>query len=239
MEIFVKLNKAWFQKHNSIGFMEETFIQMMDNAKSMFEYLEDVLHDKAGWREKVNEFYATDRKINKAEQDIREKIVNHFVLNPEPGISECLILMSVVKDAERLGDYCKNIFEMVRNPEFPSHIECHEDIVCGMDMVRDIISKMFDGSKEAFSTQSEEKAREVLKLHGQAKAQCDGIIEKTINGEKYGMTAGQAVVCALRARFLRRMASHLENINSSVLVPIHRLDFKPSDNNLNGILEDN
>jgi phosphate uptake regulator len=90
---------------------------------------------------------------------------------------------------------------------------------------------MFEGTREAFRTQSEEKAREVLKVYERAKKGCDAVIEKTVRGERYGLTPGQAVVCALNARFLRRMASHLENINSSVLVPVHRLDFQPNGDN--------
>jgi len=228
MDIFSKLIKALFERRSAVGFMGETFIGMLDDALRMFMHLEEVFHETKNVSIDIDTFYKTDQRINRAEQEIRSKIVQHFVLNPGQDTVECLVLMSLVKDAERLGDYCKNILELRRDSNFPSLAESHEEITGDLDGIRDIILKMFSETRAVYISQSEEKARSVLDLYAESKTRCDALIAKAVAGDEYGLTPGQAVVAALHARFLRRIASHLENINSSVIVPVHRLDFQPA-----------
>ncbi len=227
MEIFVKLIKAWFERRNAVGFLGDGLLRMLDDGRWMFQYLEEVFHEVHGVEVDIDRFYATDRRINRREQDIRERILAHMTLNPGRDVTECLVLMSVVKDAERVGDYCKNLFELLKDPTFPSLADVHPEIRRDLDEVRDEILAMFDQTKEVFSTENEDLSRQILRRRIRVKKRCDDLIIKATLGERYGLTPGQAVVCALDARFLRRISSHLENINSGVLMPVRKLDFHP------------
>ena len=42
-------------------------------------------------------------------------------MRPVPGVDvpACLVLMSVVKDAERIGDYCKNVLDAAKSEAQP------------------------------------------------------------------------------------------------------------------------
>ena len=58
------------------------------------------------------DLFDTDKRINHAEQQIRREIVIHTSVHGVGSIAPCLVLMSIVKDAERMGDYAKNIFDL-------------------------------------------------------------------------------------------------------------------------------
>jgi phosphate uptake regulator len=56
--------------------------------------------------------YKADVKVNKLERKIRKQVIAHLSLSSERGsIPYCLLLMSLVKDVERIGDYAKNLSE--------------------------------------------------------------------------------------------------------------------------------
>ena len=86
--------------------------EMIEAGKWMFERAAEALAREADWETTADELYARDRQINEIEQNVRERIVTHLSLGHQADLSACLVLMSVVKDAERIGDYGKNIFEI-------------------------------------------------------------------------------------------------------------------------------
>jgi phosphate transport system protein len=51
--------------------------------------------------------YTRDQSVNELERSIRRKILRHLTIHPGDDVAACLALMSVAKDAERIGDYCK------------------------------------------------------------------------------------------------------------------------------------
>ena len=57
--------------------------------------------------------YEWDLQVNQLEQGIRKKLIIHLSI-PSNYVDApyCLLLMSVVKDVERIGDYAKNLLEV-------------------------------------------------------------------------------------------------------------------------------
>ena len=82
--------------------------------------------DPAGVRQDLLD---TDKRIDKFEQSIRRQIVVHASVHGARQIPEMMVLMSVAKDAERIGDYAKNIFDVPapggslagHDPQAPPH----------------------------------------------------------------------------------------------------------------------
>jgi phosphate uptake regulator len=128
MGIINLIINAWLNRHTLEG-LYETFGSMLDDAQWMFGYVHEAMIGREKSPSEREKFYMTDQSINRREQDIRGKILNHLVLNPCDAITECLTFMSVVKDAERLGDYCKNILEVVEHPSFRKHFHGGPDPV--------------------------------------------------------------------------------------------------------------
>ena len=56
-----------------------------------------------------------DKKINEFERDVRRKVMTHLAIGGKEDIGSGLVLVSVVIDIERIGDYTKNIYDLAVN----------------------------------------------------------------------------------------------------------------------------
>ena len=56
-----------------------------------------------------------DKKINEFERDVRRKVMTHLAVGGKEDIGSGLVLVSVVIDIERIGDYTKNIYDLALN----------------------------------------------------------------------------------------------------------------------------
>src|SRR6056297_2806164 len=110
------LKEIWnaFKKTNVLTDMVQEVGQMLDLGESMFKESSTALMHERDWESIAEELYSKDKQVNSIEQKVREQIVTHLSLGHTADLSACLILMNVVKDAERIGDYCKNIFEIAK-----------------------------------------------------------------------------------------------------------------------------
>ena len=64
------------------------------------------------------DIYKTDKKINEFERDVRRKVMTHLVVSGNKDLGSGLILVSVVIDIERMGDYTKNIYDLaIQHPK--------------------------------------------------------------------------------------------------------------------------
>ena len=116
--MFKNLLSFWKGKDFLLQVMQD-FKIMLDEAESMFEIVCARLTDGADEPELKERIYKIDKKINDLQKDIRRRIVEHLSLQPTVDVNVCLILMSVVKDDERLGDYSKNLYEVTELLERP------------------------------------------------------------------------------------------------------------------------
>ena len=83
----------------------DEFVQMVEDCHWMYQQAvrgvwED--DDTEGIKKAIR---ARDIQVNKAERSIRKKIVEHLAMHPGVATNYCLVLMSVVKDAERQSGY--------------------------------------------------------------------------------------------------------------------------------------
>ena len=61
------------------------------------------------------DIFEMDKKINQFERDVRRKVMTHLAVSGNEDLGSGLILISVVIDIERIGDYTKNIYELAVN----------------------------------------------------------------------------------------------------------------------------
>jgi len=125
--------------------------------------------------------------------------------------------MSLTKDAERVGDYCKNIYEILATNARIKGDPLLPDIT-GM---RSKLLVWFDQTKRAFDRADKELAqttREEAYLH---EKECDRIVWSLAenDGDR------NPVAIAMLVRFFKRVAAHLGNICTSVVMPLDRLDY--------------
>ena len=216
--MFKNLMSFWKGKDFLTEVLEE-FKQMLKETKHMFESVSlGLIEGKAdeGLKDKI---YVIDKKVNVLEKEIRKRIVEHLSIQPSVDIPVSLILMSVVKDAERLGDYCKNMFEITELLNKPLDKGLFRELFGDIDKR---ITEEFEKTEKAFIESDEALAREIMHLERDIVKRCDGILKKLAKGS---LPTNEAVCLALLARYLKRIAAHLANIGSSVILPVSDLDF--------------
>ncbi len=129
---------------------------------------------------KVKAVYKRDKKVNKAQRRIRKQIVRHLTAQPESDMPACLAMMSVIKDAERLGDFSKNLLEV--SEHYNGSFTEGKYITTFRQRFQEI-REMFDKSCKAFVECDEEAAHEVVALKNivsRAKLDEDNKIQKLL-----------------------------------------------------------
>lgn len=217
--MFKNLLQFWKGKDFLTQVLEE-FKKMLDDTHKMFESVCNKLiynKEEPGLGDRI---YDIDKRVNKLERDIRKRVIEHLSIQPSVDVSTSLLLMSVVKDAERLGDYSKNLLEVIDFLEKPINKGTYSKL---FDNTEKDIFVLFQKTKEAFIESNEAAAHESWKLETKIKNLCNKIIEKVAKSKDLGVN--EAVCFALMARYFKRTAAHLTNIATSVIVPLSELDY--------------
>lgn len=212
-----------FRQNDVIRDLSVRLGEMLVAGQWMFTQAVEALTRKVDWQEVSEHLYQRDKEINRLEQEIRQRIVTHLAVGGnEADLAPCLILMSVVKDAERIGDYCKNIFEVARF--YPKSFE-HTEFSVPLDDIRHKLQALFDPAREAFLKGDDSIAEPVVKEASTLSKQCDLITQQLLNmGQSF--PPDEAVAYVLLSRHYKRVAGHLANIALSVGSTVPQLDFR-------------
>jgi len=215
-----ELLAAW-RSRDPLARMFEDFDHMLDETHWMFQRAVEVFFSRADWHPLQDPLYERDKKVNKAERRIRAQIVKHLTLQPGDNLAACLVLMSVVKDAERIGDYCKNIFEVGK---FYTREFTADRYLEPLERIQLQVEDLFVRTKEAFNESDVEKARQELTAFGTFSKDCDRLIQNLLQQRDHVPT-DEGVAYSLLARHMKRIGAHLANIATAVVSPVHRLDY--------------
>ena len=201
--------------------VEEIFLEMLRTAQREFTLASDVALAGTEAASVKEEVLAADKTINQFERDLRKALVVrsavHGVVDPE-----CLVMMSIAKDAERLGDYSKNIFDLGAMDLEPPAGEDKERLL----VLKSSIEKLFTQTISTFEENDQDKANKQAKTLIREAAwlahQCEVNTQRLLLQE---VPNRRTAPDALLYRFMKRMASHLRNICSSIVQSVHKLDF--------------
>lgn len=213
--------REFFQLWKKTGLLSEALEEverMLFVAKDMFSFSLRVLMDKEKEKEDI---YKIDRELNKLQRNVRRKILEHLSINPQQDVTSCLVLITIVIDIERIGDYSKNLIEL--SHKYPQRLKGKY-----IEKIRKIerdIEELFDGTINAFKDADIDLAKQVMERHARIAIHCEKIMEELI--EDTDISPGRGIIYALLARYLKRVSAHLKNIASSVANPFHRLGYKP------------
>jgi phosphate uptake regulator len=195
--------------------------QMLSHTAWMFDRASSVLQRTVTAEEVHESLYRRDREVNELERSMRRKIIRHLTINPGSEVAGCLMFMSLAKDAERIGDYCKNVFEV--GVFFRRQLRV-ERYAKPLDEVRREVQAMFEQARQAIGQASEDTARSVIDRAGQIRRKCEDLIHQLLQ-EHHELDTDEAVAYSLLARHYKRVTAHLSNICTAVVSPIDMLDF--------------
>jgi phosphate uptake regulator len=211
-----------FARKNVVSELTGQLAQMLRAAHWMFDQACGCLMGRERVENISDALYAKDREINRLEREIRERIVTHLSVGNESDLAPCLALMSLVKDAERIGDYCKNIFEVSK---FSRSDFAHKEFSEPLDEIRSEISQLFEPVAQALTDQDSSSAKRIRQRAHDLSSRCDMIVQQLLQ-VKGDFAADEAVAYVLLARHYKRVEAHLWNLATGVISPIPMLDFE-------------
>jgi len=203
--------------------------EMLDLTNKMFVQAKQVLRET----EHTNldfDINNEDNEVNKYQREVRKDVFNHLVLTEGEQLSSGLILISIVIDLERIGDYTKNIVDLAQNHQARLHGGTFEN-----DLIRieNAVLENFQGTIDVFKNSDEEKAIELLNEYKWISKLSDDCLNSLVKQTDPAISSGSAVALALYFRSLKRINSHLRNVTTSVVNPFHRIGYKPKKKKIN------
>ncbi len=199
----------------------KVFDEMLRMDRDLFTRVVDAMRDGSDLKSIEESIYRGDIKINKLERKLRKQIVTHLSLNPGQEVVASLVLMSIVKDAERLGDHCKNLYESAVHWGRPL-----SELAFASKLSEFIlyVTETFEATIKAFDTEDDTLAAEIIQDEVRWNKRFDTMIDELVSSD---VSTREAVCTTLFLRTLKRVQAHLSNIASSVVLPVHRLDHRP------------
>ena len=209
-----------FKRHSALEEIEAEFLSMLEIGRDMFERGTQCM--VTGTVESDTEAYilAQDQRLNELEQSIRRRLYTHLLVSGTANLHPSMAFMSIVKDAERLGDFSKNIFATLKRVKEETPAPSPQVKL----RLREHVLRQFINIHTAIANQDETLAREIVELSRRDQTECDGYIWDLVEGRSDAIGIENPVASALLFRFFKRVLSHLVNIGTSVYLPLDKLD---------------
>ena len=207
------LSQAWDESYKMMMLSNEIFTQAI-------KYLREGEN-----KDTIKALKKRDIEINIFQRDVRRKVMTHYAISQDiDDLPNGLVLLNMVVDVERLGDYTKNILDLALNhPNIIKSEEFSEDLY---HVEQEVISR-FSKTLEAIHTQDEDVARAMMVSY---KETLTGVSDDIVNGCISGkITLGdesKTVSLALYARYLKRIGAHLKNITTVLINPFDAVGYR-------------
>jgi len=196
--------------------------KMLDIDFAMYKASVESLR-KSNTSEIPIDIFSMDKQINAFERDVRNKILTHICMAGTSELAPGMVLVSIVIDIERIGDYTKNIYDMAIN--HPNRLDAGS-LEGKLQSVEVATAEILEKSIIAFKTQDEIAARHLMASYKQdISPVCDEITNSIISGNITDLDASDSTAVALYARYLKRISAHAKNLISSVVNSFERIGY--------------
>lgn len=199
--------------------IESLIIQMLQDNRHTFDLAINALVGGTDAKAVGKEVRKSDKRVNRAEREVRRRLIVHAAVQGERADHpRVLIAMSIIKDAERIGDQAKNIWDLA---DAGVDFSTAEDIKQLKEM-RDQTSLFIAECARIYQERDTEAAHTLIP---EMDIVLDNYDDCVINQLKSASSAQEAVPRALLCRYLKRITAHLMNVITSLVMPLERLDF--------------
>lgn len=219
--------KELFSSENLLDTAFDTTIKMLEFDQKMYRASRDSLRDSST-NELPFDVRQMDRKINKYEREVRRNVLTHLTIAGIANLVPGMVLVSIVVDVERIGDYTKNIVDLAKLHKAKLHGGPYEPILLRLEAQ---VARHFDSIIPVLRNQDKSVAREIMQAEDEFGKEAEGIVSELVQTGSPQLSVGDAVSVALYARYLKRINAHMTNIASAIVNPFPRISFreKPSE----------
>ena len=222
MSVFKNLVNIW-KSEDSLSQAWASSNEMLTLSHVMFTDAIGAL--RLGEKNKViKSIKQRDTDINKYQRDIRKKVVTYYSISKDvTNLDSGLVLINMVVDIERIGDYTKNILDLAKHhpKKFVS-----EKISDDLRVVEKAVIERFGNTIKAVEEMDEVVARELIKSYRSDLGKLsDSLVASSISGNLQIGVEHKASSMVLYARYLKRIGAHLKNITSVVVNPFESIGY--------------
>ena len=215
-----------FRGDDPLSKVADDFALMLNLTREMSHSAGQIFFGEDHDENAQDRVHKTDAEVNELERVIRRSLMTHLAI---PGNSAdapySLLLMSLVKDVERLGDYAKNLSEIVEiGPDvLPEGAALDE-----LKLIRKNVESAYQGCANVVLSSRKGEAAELIQQGRETARQCDGLIT-TIGKSDYDASTTTAYI--LGTRYYKRINAHVLNVLSSVVMPLDKVDYFENNTN--------
>ena len=163
------LSQAWTSSNEMLQLSHEMFTDSINALRS-------------GEKNKViKSIKLRDEEINQYHRDIRKKVVTHYSVSKDvTNINSGLVLINMVVDIERVGDYTKNILDLAKH--YPKKLRS-EKISEDLRIIEQAVIERFQNTVKAVEEMDEIAARELIKSYRSDLGKLsDNLVASSISG---------------------------------------------------------
>ena len=163
------LSQAWTSSNEMLQLSHEMFTDSINALRS-------------GEKNKViKSIKLRDEEINQYHRDIRKKVVTHYSVSKDvTNINSGLVLINMVVDIERVGDYTKNILDLAKH--YPKKLRS-EKISEDLRIIEQAVIERFQNTVKAVEEMDEIAAKELIKSYRSDLGKLsDNLVASSISG---------------------------------------------------------
>ncbi len=221
------LNQLWKIIKTKETLIDEAMsdcLEMLQKDKGMFLIVLRVLKGEIDTKV-LSKISSMDKEINRDQQEVRKKVFEHLAISRGKDLFMGLQLTSIVIDLERIGDYTKNMAELVDWFTAKLDFGDYDDV---FNQLKESTLELFDLTYDALKNHDENKATMVIKKYDKVSKLCDGTMKMVIQDRSLGDCVEKKYIgLVLSFRYMKRANAHLKNISTAIVNPFHKIGFRP------------
>ncbi|UCG86729.1 MAG: hypothetical protein JSW71_23010 [Gemmatimonadota bacterium] len=221
-----------FRHSDPLREMGDNFAQMLKITHDTIVKAGDIYFGQEVSSGERTWIYKQDIKVNELERTIRQQLITHLAVAANAAyLPYCLLLMSLVKDVERIGDYAKNLSEVA---DFHAGPPPEGAIERELREIRAGVEAALAETADVFQKSDTDRAVQLIRTTKDIARRCDQLVEMVARSD---FRAGVAAAAVLGARYYKRIGGHALNVLSGVVMPLHKLDYFDEDDLPDNVLE--
>jgi len=213
-----------FRAKQPLQAVGENFSEMLEHSLELIRRAGGIFFRHSIDAEEREQIRKQDVRVNKIERRIRKQVLAHLSVEASgPDLPYCLLMMNLVKDVERIGDYAKELVDLVGLTDQPLP---EDELVSQLLEIRSQVEADFRASCDVIQSPDRSRAVKLIREGRAVVDRCEALIQ---NIARSPHPAGVTAKLILAARYYNRIAGHVLNLLSSVVMPLHKLGYYDED----------
>lgn len=203
---------------NLIDLALKDTVSMLKTSSEMFNLVVDSI-DKTGNDTLVKTGVAkVDKLINEKQKSVRKMVYEHLAISGAKDLPKSIELFSIINNIERIGDYAKNLAEVL---DYASNESVRESqYFARYDKIVTETKEMFAKMLTAFEANNFNDVSEVSVQYIGIATSCNQLIEDIIINSSGDSIKKVDARMVLMLRYTKRINAHLRNVSITIKNPI-------------------